>query len=68
MKAFFIFLSENNTWINWLWFSGIIIGSALLGRLMVWIEKRFLRKKAEKTRSKLDDMMLNVLQLPFVCG
>lgn len=68
MKAFFIFLSENNTWINWLWFSGIIIGSALLGRLMVWIEKRFLRKKAEKTRSKVDDMMLNVLQLPFVCG
>jgi MscS family membrane protein len=68
MKAFFIFLSENNTWINWLWFSGIIIGSALLGRLMVWIEKRFLRKKAEETRSKVDDMMLNVLQLPFVCG
>lgn len=68
MKAFFIFLSENNTWINWLWFSGIIIASALLGRLMVWIEKRFLRKKAEKTRSKVDDMMLNVLQLPFVCG
>ena len=68
MKTFFLFLSENNTWNNWLWFAGIIMCSALVGRLMVWIEKRFLRARAEKTKTKIDDLLLNVLQLPFVCG
>lgn len=68
MKTFFYFLSDNNTWTNWLWFVGIIVVSALVGRLLVWIEKKYLRKKAEKTATKVDDLLLNVFQLPFVCG
>lgn len=68
MRAFFSFLSQHNSWNNWLWFAGIIITSALIGRLLVWVEKRFLRARAEKTKTKIDDLLLNVLQLPFVCG
>ena len=68
MKAFFAFLSDNNTWENWLWFVGIVIASAAIGRLMVWVEKKYLRAKADKTTTKVDDLLLNVLQLPFVCG
>lgn len=68
MTEFFKFLSENNTWEEWLWFGSIILGSALLGRLLVWIEKKYLREKAEKTETRVDNFMLNVFQLPFVCG
>lgn len=68
MRTFFTFLSNNNNWENWTWFLCIILVSALLGRLLVWIEKKYLRKRAEKTATKVDDLVLNVFQLPFVCG
>ena len=68
MKSFFLFLSENNSWSNWLWFAGIIVVSALIGRLLVWLEKNVLRKRTEKTDTKIDDLLLHVFQLPFVCG
>jgi MscS family membrane protein len=68
MKAFFSFLSQHNSWENWLWFAGIIIASTLLGRLLVWVEKRYLRKRAEATNTKVDDFLLNVFQMPFVCA
>ena len=68
MKTFFDFLFKQNTWENWLWFTGIIISFFILGRIMLWIEKRFLRSKAEKTATKVDDLLLNVFQMPFICG
>lgn len=68
MRKFFTFLSENNTWDHWLWFFSIIIVSVLIGRILVWIEKKYLRKRAEKSNTKIDDLLLNVLQMPFVCG
>lgn len=68
MKDFFDYLFLYNTWENWFWFLGIIIISALLGKLLIWIEKKYLRKSAEKTTTKVDDILLNVFQLPFVCA
>ena len=68
MRKFFTCLSENNTWDHWLWFFSIIMVSVLIGRILVWIEKKFLRKRAEKSNTKVDDLLLNVLQMPFVCG
>jgi MscS family membrane protein len=68
MRQFFTFLLENNTWDNWLCFSSIILASALVGRILIWIEKSFLRKRAENSTTKLDDFVLNVFQMPFVCG
>lgn len=68
MKDFFDFVSYANTWENYALAIGIIVLVGLLGRFMIWLEKKHLRKMAEKTPSRFDDMMLNVLQLPFVCG
>ena len=68
MKEFFDFIYYHNTWENYVFSIGIIILVGLLGRVMIWLEKKHLRKMAEKTPTKFDDMMLNVLQLPFVCG
>ena len=68
MKTFFDFLFKHNNWESWLWFTGIIISFFILGRIMLWIEKRFLRSKAEKTATKVDDLLLNVFQMPFICG
>lgn len=68
MKTFFDFLFKHNNWDSWLWFTGIIISFFILGRIMLWIEKRFLRSKAEKTATKVDDLLLNVFQMPFICG
>mgnify|MGYP003308551668 CR=1 FL=1 len=68
MKTFFDFLFKHNNWESWLWFTGIIISFFILGRIMLWIEKRFLRSKAEKTATKVDDLLLNVFQMPCICG
>lgn len=68
MRQFLAFLSENNTWDHWLWFAGIIVAATLVGRLLVWIEKKYLRAKAEKTSTRIDDLVINVFQMPFVCG
>ncbi len=68
MRAFLDFIFKQNTWEQWLWFVGIIISSAIIGNLLLWVEKKFLHKRIEKSNTKVDDLLLNVLQLPFVCG
>lgn len=68
MSSIYRFLISNNTWENWTWFFCIIVAAAMVGRMLVWIEKKFLRAKAEKTSTRLDDLLLNVFQMPFVCG
>ncbi len=68
MKSFFQYLATSNTWENYVLVVTIIFLVGLIGRVMILLEKKHLRKMAEKTPSRFDDMMLNVLQLPFVCG
>ena len=68
MKAFFDFLLKENTWDHWLWFGGIVIAFTILGKIMLVIEKKYLREKVAKTATRVDDLFINVFQLPFVCS
>ena len=68
MRNFFNFMIEQNTWEQWLEFAGIIIAAGIVGNILLLIEKKYLRKRTEKTATKVDDLLLNVLQMPFVCG
>lgn len=68
MKEFFDFISYHNTWENYAMAFGIILLVGLIGRIMVGLEKKYLRKIAHKTPTKFDDVLINVLQMPFVCG
>ena len=68
MRNFFNFMIEQNTWEQWLEFAGIIIAAGFIGNILLLIEKKFLRKRTEKSTTKVDDLLLNVLQMPFVCG
>ena len=68
MKEFFDFIAYHNTWENYAMAFGIILLVGLIGRIMVGLEKKYLRKMAHKTPTRFDDVLINVLQMPFVCG
>ena len=68
MRKLLNFLTEQNTWEQWLEFATIIITAGIVGNILLLIEKKYLRKRTEKTATKVDDLLLNVLQMPFVCG
>ena len=68
MRKLLNFLTEQNTWEQWLEFATIIITAGIVGNILLLIEKKYLRKRTEKTTTKVDDLLLNVLQMPFVCG
>ena len=68
MRKLLNFLTEQNSWEQWLEFATIIITAGIVGNILLLIEKKYLRKKTEKTATKVDDLLLNVLQMPFVCG
>lgn len=55
-----------NTVFQYLIFFAIIIGSIVVGRIIYYISKKILRVKAEKTKNKLDDVIIDVIEKPLV--
>ncbi len=55
-----------NTLLQYLIFFGITIGSIIIGKLFFFISKTIIRVKAEKTKTQLDDILVNVLEKPLV--
>lgn len=55
----------DNTLIEYLIFFAIIIGFLIIGRIIFFISKNFLRKKAAKTKSKLDDIIIESMEKPL---
>jgi len=47
-------------------FLGILVCAVLAGKLVTWISKGFLKAFASKTKTKLDDMILYVLEGPVL--
>lgn len=66
MAAFFAKQFYNNTIIDWLISLLIILGSIIIGKVIFWISNKFLKKITAKSKSKLDDIIIDMIEEPVV--
>ena len=55
-----------NTIDQWLMSFGIIIGAMLVGKTLYWLFANVLRRLTKKTSTKLDDIILDMIEEPIV--
>jgi MscS family membrane protein len=55
-----------NSVLAYLEFLGIVLGSVLAGKLVTWTTETFLKKFAKETETKLDDLLLHMLEGPIL--
>ncbi len=55
-----------NTWLQYLQFIGIIIAGIIVGKIFYWISKKVIKKIADKTKSRLDDLIVDGVQGPAI--
>ncbi len=66
MAAFFAKQFYNNTITDWSISLLIILGSIIIGKVLFWISNKFLKKITAKSKSKLDDIILDMIEEPVV--
>jgi len=62
------FLTETffkNTIIDYLIFLGIIVAGLIVGRIIYYITQKVIRVRAEKTKTKLDNILVSVIEKPI---
>ena len=65
------FLSQQfygNTIQNWAISFGIIFGAIIIAKIAYWIIGKFVKKLAAKTKTSLDDILVDQLEEPIVYG
>ena len=55
-----------NTVKQWLIAFGIIIAALLIGKITYWISGKYIKKITSKTKTKLDDIMVDMFEEPIV--
>jgi len=55
-----------NTILDWLTAVGIIVASLLIGKTVYWIFQNFARRLTAKTKTRLDDLILDMVEEPIV--
>ncbi len=55
-----------NTVLGWLTALSIIIGAVLVGKIVYWLFGNVLRKLTAKTKTKLDDLIIDMIEEPIV--
>ncbi len=55
-----------NTVLQWLTTFGIVVASLVIGRIIYWLIGRTIKRMAAKTRTHLDDILVDMLEEPFV--
>lgn len=53
---------------NWLISFGIILGSIVVGKVLYWITSKYIKRLTAKTKSGLDDLLVDKLEEPAVYG
>lgn len=66
MREFFQNEYYDNTILEWLIAFGIIFGSVLVGKIVYWLCGGVVRKLTAKTRTKLDDIIVDMVEEPLV--
>lgn len=56
----------NNKVVNWLIAALIITTSIILSRVVYWFLKNIIKKQAEKTEGKLDDIIVDTIKEPLI--
>ncbi len=51
---------------DWLISFGIILGCIIVGKLVYWFFKNIVKKLTQKTKSKLDDIIIDMIEEPIV--
>jgi MscS family membrane protein len=59
-------LYYGNTIKQWAITFAIILVSIVLGKFFYWVSKNYLKKSAEKTQTKVDDILVDIIEEPFV--
>lgn len=55
-----------NTITSWAIALGILLGAVMLGKIIYWISGKIIRKITAKTKSKLDDILVDKLEEPII--
>ncbi|MBM4026017.1 MAG: mechanosensitive ion channel family protein [Planctomycetes bacterium] len=58
----------DNTILEWLQAFLIVVGAVVLGRGLYWLIGKTIKRMATKTRTQLDDILVDMLEEPIVCG
>ncbi len=66
MPAFFSKTFYGNTVGDWALSLAIILGAIVVGKLLYWIFSGVLRKATQKTKTKFDDIILDMIEEPIV--
>ncbi len=69
MEEINAFLSQTfyqNTLLDWAISFGIILGAVILAKITYWIIGRFVKKVTAKTKTSLDDLLVDKLEEPVV--
>lgn len=62
------YLVWNNSLLDWIISLAIIVGGFLVGKLIYFISSKFLSKITAKTKTKIDDILLEQFKSPFIFG
>ncbi|MCP4538112.1 MAG: mechanosensitive ion channel [Chloroflexi bacterium] len=57
-----------NTVTTWLVALGLIVLSFIVGRVLYWLFGRWVKRLTRKTKTKLDDIIIDMVEEPFVVG
>lgn len=68
MKEFLNKDFYGNTIQDWAISFGIILSALIIGKILYWIIGKFVKKAAAKTKSGLDDLLVDKLEEPVVYG
>lgn len=64
--AFFQQAYFDNTILQYLIFFGILAGGAILAKIFMWVNKKIVHRLASKTRTKLDDIIVELVERPII--
>jgi MscS family membrane protein len=68
MKGFLNNDFYGNTIQDWAISFGIIVAALIIGKILYWIIGKFVKKAAAKTKSRLDDLLVDKLEEPVIYG
>lgn len=68
MEEFFLKQWYGNDIKSWLISLGIIVGAIIVGKLMYWFCSKILKELTKKTKSRIDDILVDMLEEPIVLG
>lgn len=56
----------NNTWLQYLQFLGLILLGVILGKIFYWVSTNIIKQFTNKTKNKLDDLLIETLERPVI--